>query len=156
MPQHMTTQHDDWSDALHDVLDRQQALADRLAALSEQQQTLIEAGRTDELLSLLGQRQQIVDQFLGMQDRFTELTSEFAQRLDALDPAQRSDLRARINAISGQLDSIMKSDKTDQQRLESARGKVKGDIEKIGASRRAGSAYGGPSKTNARYADERG
>lgn len=157
MPQTDLRQHDAWSEALLDVLDRQQALADRLADLSNRQQALIDTNRTDELLSLLGQRQQVVDQFLSVQDRFAELTAEFDQRLDSLDAARRSVLRARIDAISGQLDTIMRSDQSDQQRLESARGGVVNDIEKIGASRRAGSAYGTPkARQGARYADERG
>jgi hypothetical protein len=106
---------------------------------------------------LLGQRQQLVDQFLTVQDRFAELTAEFDRRLDSLGQARRDDVRARIDAISAQLDAVMKSDQTDQTRLEQARGRVVGDIQKIGASRRAGSAYGSPAKKpNARYADERG
>lgn len=152
------TYHSDaWTDALLDVLDRQQALADRLAELSHRQQSLIEADQTDDLLSLLGQRQKLVDQFLTVQDRFAELTAEFDQRLETLPASMRTDLRARIDAISAQLDTIMKTDQNDQARLENARGRVVKTIEKIGASRRASSAYGSPGKkTNARYADERG
>ncbi len=145
-----------WTEELLAVLDRQQTLADQLAALAGQQQQLIDGQETDALLNLLAQRQQLVNDFLTTQNRFAELTADLDQRLDTLAGEKRDNVRSRIDRISALLADVMQTDAQDQKRLESARSDVVDDLEKVGANRQANTAYRVQAGSAPRYTDRKG
>lgn len=145
-----------WTEQLIEVLDRQQTLADRLSALARQQQTLIDEQRTDDLLSLLAERQSLVDAFIAAQEQFSTLTTDLDQRLDGLAPNEREDVRSRIGAISERLSTIMHTDQQDQQRLQSARSDVLDGLGRLGSTRKAHNAYRTGASNAPRFADQQG
>jgi len=153
---HARNQPNSWTEQLLGVLDRQQTIADQLSTLAQQQQTLIDEQRTDDLLTLLAQRQTLVDEFITAQQQFAELTTDLDQRLESLADDQRDTVRSRIGAISERLGSIMQTDQQDQQRLQSARSQIMGDLDQLGSSRKAHNAYRTNQQSAPRFADQQG
>ena len=142
-------------DMLVKLLERQQALVEQLGGLSERQASLIEAGESDALVSLLAQRQKIMDQFIASQDSLTTL-SDACRRDGAVADGTRKRIGALIADISERLSEIMSRDEQDRQQLESNRHQVGESLAGVTTAKAAQHAYVRSRAVNNRFADQQG
>lgn len=153
-----------WSHQLISLLERQQALVDRLLDLATGQAALISrapggsGGGADELLSLLGQRQRLVDDFVATQDDLSQLTTDLDQRLATAPASARGRIRQLLGAVGDALADIVARDSADQQALRTTRDAARDELSRVGVARVAHSAYrpAALSAGNARFADQHG
>jgi ABC-type transporter Mla subunit MlaD len=131
----------DWPQRLHGLLQSQRELAVEMAALAERQSSLIRDGLTDELLSLLARRQQIVDQLLARRRELAELTGWLDQRAGELDATTRQRLRDLIAQVTGALEAVASRDREDQQSLRAGCEAVATELSQLDLSRAARAAY---------------
>lgn len=142
-------------DMLVKLLERQQALVEQLGGLSERQASLIEAGESDALVSLLAQRQKIMDQFIASQDSLTSL-SDACRRDGAVADGTRNRIGALIADISERLGDIMSRDEQDRRQLESNRHQVGESLAGVTTAKAARHAYVRSRAVNNRFADQQG
>ncbi len=133
------------AEALSRVLDRQCDLYRELDALSERQRSLIEAGQTDELLSLLAERGEVV----GALEQAAAEMGPLQAALDAvladgpdLDESTRSGLRAQVVVVRDLAAQVATRDAEDQKRLLEQREALSGRMRQTANGRGAISAYG--------------
>jgi excinuclease UvrABC nuclease subunit len=155
MPETQTTTRD-WAGALIELLQRQEAVVEELAALARQQAELIRQSRTDALLGLLTRRQELIERFAGAQDELARLTADLERRLETVTGAQRDRIQTLLSDISGRLAQVMERDEEDQQVLEAARTRTRDELAAVGTTRQARRAYLGGRGVDNRFADRRG
>lgn len=160
---HADTNRCQWSDQLISLLERQQALVDRLLDLATGQAALISRapeapGGADELLSLLGQRQRLVDDFVATQDDLSQLTTDLDQRLVTAPASARGRIRQLLGAVGDALADIVARDSADQQALRTNRDAARDELSRVGVGRVAHSAYRPTAVSTAvsRFADQHG
>lgn len=149
-----------WPDALIEVLERQQGLVEQLASLSQAQGSLISERRTDHLLQLLSQRQELIDEFTVCQAQMSAMSQDLDRRMTAAAAPQRERIRTLIASISLRLREVMQRDHDDQAALHGGRDATLAEMTGLDAARVARTAYG-PTVPNAalggsRFADHRG
>ncbi|MHC4946871.1 MAG: flagellar export chaperone FlgN [Planctomycetota bacterium] len=151
-----TLSNDAWSARLTELLEQQQQIVRRLTDLAARQTELIEDGRAEALLGLLGRRQTLIDEFIGTQAPLVELTDELDERLATLAVDQRRRIRGLVETIGRGLAGVMDTDARDEQTLRTRRDARRDDLAAHDAGRSARAAYLGTSPGTSRYADRRG
>lgn len=151
-----TTVQLDWHERLRNILRQQKTLLLRLAELAREQGAFIRENKTDDLLGLLGERQQIIDRFLALQHDMGDLSDGLEDRLDELAPDCRNEIRELIRTIGEQLDEVMQHDERDRHELQSSRDETKKELSEMGNAGRARRAYLGATGNNTRFADRQG
>lgn len=120
----------------------QEALYERLVALSEAQRGAIEAGRSDELLGVLGQRQQLVDAIVEVSTRLEPFRERFEELVSGLPEAYRSEVNERVERLGSLMRSIAERDEADRALLKKHRDELSGSVEGVRRSAGAVKAYG--------------
>ncbi len=141
--------------ALIRMLETQTSLYGQLDALSERQRSVIEEDDADRLLSVLGERQTIVDR-ISMTNRDIEpIRLAWERLLERVRPECRSDVARRLEGLSVLAGRIARRDDEDRQKLESRRNAIATELAGMNTGRRAVSAYGKPAgpTSSARFQD---
>src|SRR5436190_8256577 len=133
-----------WPQTLIDVLERQHVLVDQLDGLAMQQAEFIEKNATDQLMSLLSRRQNVIDEFTGSQNELAKLTQGMDERLQEATAVQRDRIRSLIGEIGSRLAGVMQRDEVDQESLRSSRNAIKQEMSALGNARQARGAYIAP------------
>jgi hypothetical protein len=144
-----------WAASVIGALEAQHALIEELAPLAERQGELIREGRSDALLDLLAQRQQIIDRFLTEADRLSGEVGDLTGRLESLAGPTRDRIRGLVSEIDARLAHVLTLDERDQQSLRDARDETRQQLAGLDTGRTARNAYVARAATN-RYADHRG
>ncbi len=144
------------AESLITMLTRQQALIHRLSDLARRQGELIDSGDADALLTLLGQRQQIMDQFVASQDDLTLLADACRGETGPVPEGTCARITTLVEDISERLGEIMRLDEQDRARLESNRDRVGADLVGLSTSRAAHDAYVRARAVTNRFADRQG
>jgi hypothetical protein len=133
---------------LTDRLERQLATLDRLDALAERQDRLIDDGAADALLALIGERQALVDELVG-------LGRSIEAEVDQLAPERRTPrVDDLLDAIARRAGRIAARDEQHRRRLEARRDELASEMTGVGRGRTALAAYaGGASGRGARFQD---
>jgi flagellar biosynthesis/type III secretory pathway chaperone len=143
------------SNRLLEILRQQHDMLNRLAEMVRSQSNMIADGRIDQLLSLLANRQSLIDQFTASQSQMSELTRNLDERLESASGETRDEIRALIQEIGELLSQVMQSDQQDQARLEAGKNRIKQELSSTGAARQARNAYMA-SDSKPKFADGRG
>ncbi len=127
---------------------------------SRMQQKLVEDQNEEELLSLLADKQRLMDK----QQAFTAQAAPFRQRWEAglreqADQGSRSAVEDAWNSLRETLDEIVKLEDASRAMLEDQKGRVSHEIGKLQRGKMVNKAYGGgpfvpPSMP--RYSDKKG
>lgn len=134
-------------DTLTDRLERQLATLDRLDALAERQDRLIDDGAADALLALLAERQSLVDDLV-------ELGSRIEGEVAGLGDRPPDDVATMLDAIAARAGRIAARDEQHRRRLEARRDGLAAEMAGVGRGRTALAAYrGGPAERGARFQD---
>ncbi|HZW09269.1 MAG TPA: hypothetical protein VFF69_05135 [Phycisphaerales bacterium] len=142
---------------LADLLDRQEALFTRLDALSREQGRLVRDEATDELLRVLGRRQELVEA-LEKASRETEpYRTRWDEVLAGAGPALRDRIRAQVERLAELAAGIASRDDADRREIERKRDQLAGELAGVGRVRGAVAAYGpGRARPGAKFQDREG
>lgn len=136
-------QHDggSWAEELVGVLDRQRGLFRELSELSGQQSQFVERGETEALLSLLAQRQGLIDQIQVLSAKIEPFKRDWEARVAALPERHRLLIRAHSDELAELVSSIAARDERDRLTLESQRDVVSSELAQLARTRGAAGAY---------------
>jgi len=148
----------DWAGELITLLESQQKIYAQLNELSQKQSELVTAGDAEPLLSLLGQRQQLIDQLTQINGRIDPYKKDWPALWPQLDRGVQARIQQLINQVQKLLDQIVEQDEKDRVALSSQRQQLASDIQKVRQGSAVNRAYGRPAEgpDNNRYTDYEG
>lgn len=124
------------------LLEQQRDLYRELKSQSEQQDALIATGATDQLLSLLAQRQRLIDDMGQVSSSLAPYRSRIAVIADQASGDLGEQMRAMVEEVRELLESIIADDEKGKTDLEAARDMVGGQIRQAAGAVAAAGAYG--------------
>ncbi|MFK7790991.1 MAG: hypothetical protein AB8C95_16045 [Phycisphaeraceae bacterium] len=147
----------DESKEVFELLQKQRDLYRELKSHSEQQDALIASGDTDQLLSLLAQRQRLIDGLGQVSSSLAPYRSRIASIADQSSAELGSQMRGMVEEVRELLESIIATDEKGKADLEAARDNVGGQIRQAAGAVAAAGAYGKamPAST-AKFTEQRG
>src|SRR5438552_1966886 len=89
----------------------------RLRGLTQRQRTLVLDDNSPALLSLLNDRQRVVDELTSLNARLAPYRREWTQVYDALDPETRQRVKELLEESNALLASVMTADRQDTETL---------------------------------------
>ncbi len=145
------------------LLTKQRDLYQELAGLSARQQVLIDESRTEELLTVLSQRQALIDQLTACNKEVAPLRSRLGDIAAAAPEDTRQTIRARVDEVQALLEEIIGRDEADRAKLEASRQRVGEEMKRINVAPAAANAYRaqaagayGAARPAARFTDSQG
>lgn len=131
-----------WGPRLARILEAQRDLCAQLEVMSRRQAELIAAGDTDGLLSVLGERQGVVDEVSRLSEELEPLRGVWERSASMLEPQVRGRVAALVEEIGGLMEAIGARDEADRASLEERRAAVAKELGEISRGRGALAAYG--------------
>lgn len=149
---------DGWPSELIELLRQQRTLVNELVARATQQESMIKEGRTEALIGLLSQRQELIDSFTSTQEDFASLLTNLNEKLDGATSDQKAQIKNLVNEIGDSLGVVMRRDEEDRGRLEVSCQRVQQEMKDLAGSREAHDAYrhNGQDDDRQRFADQCG
>ena len=147
------------ADHLVALLTRQRDLYQDLGGLSARQQALIDAGRTEDLLGVLTQRQALIDQLTSCNQEVAPLRSRLSDIAAGASESLRATIRARVDEVQNLLQQIIERDEADRVRLEASRARVGDALKQVNTAPAAANAYratAARAASGSRFTDARG
>lgn len=129
------------------LLSGQRDLYRQLKSLSEQQAACIRDGSTERLLTLLSQRQSVIDDLSRSNAELGPYRDRWPNLADAAEPAQRQQIRELLSEIERLLREVIEQDDRDRAELKGVQQQIGAQLMRVGKAGRAIKAYG-PTKTN--------
>ncbi len=123
------------------ALDRQLALFRRLDSLSRRQREVVSAGDTDQLLGVLGERQEVIEQLERLGEQLRPIRRGWDSMLERIPVGRRAEVRDRLDALADLAAGIAARDEGDRRVLEERRGAIAGEVNTLGRARGAAGAY---------------
>jgi flagellar biosynthesis/type III secretory pathway chaperone len=143
---------------LVELLDQQCGIYQQLRDLSEQQSRLVAEGDAESLLTLLNQRQALIDRLLQINEQIEPFKQRWSQFWSELDASQQGRIRERMDAVQSLLDGIMAQDEKDREALAAQRTRVGEQLGQVSRGANVNRAYGQASNytVNTRFTDQQG
>ncbi len=154
-----------WSPWLLGLLQQQLDQYQELERLSREQSVLVASGRTDDLISLLGRRQDILDRLSELGASAAPFRDRWATLVDRLSAAERERFRAVIEGIDAVVAEVNRRDEADRLALERERTAIADEMAGVTHTRgavaayaagHAAAAYGSAGASGPRFQDRRG
>ena len=123
------------------LLEQQQQLFSQLDAMSQRQSELIEAQDTDRLLSILAERQGVIDRIAQTSVRLEPYRASWDAVMGGLDELGRVRVRRRLDVLAETAERIARRDEADRRMLEVRRDAVAGEMMQVSRGRGALAAY---------------
>ena len=152
----MTNADQNSTDRLIRVLQEQQSLVEQLASLATQQSELVESGKTEALLTVLGRRQELIDRVIASQGDLTALLEQLRCDRSNVSEHSKRQIGGLVETINHQLAQVMKRDSEDQERLQSRRDRTRQELAGVGTAKKAHQAYFKSHPVMNRFADRQG
>ncbi len=142
------------------LLDAQAEVCRQILEMSRMQQKLVEERREDDLLSLLADKQRLIDRHQKLSEQAAPHRSRWeASDRAAAGPEAHARVEAAWNGLRDVLDQIVKLEDESRAYLEEQKGKVSMDIGNLQRGKIVNKAYGGAGMRPppaARFSDKRG
>lgn len=145
-----------WAARLVRLVERQHGLFVTLEGLSARQRAAIDAGESDDLLRVLGERQTIVDQITATGEEISPFHERWDELLRSLNADDRAGLARRVAELQDLSQRVAQHDERDRLALETRRAALVEDIAGVVKSRGAIAAYGGQRQGGPRFHDREG
>jgi hypothetical protein len=129
---------------LQDLLEyfgREQACYTSLLDLSRQQRSLIEDGQIDQLLSVLGHKQQILGQVSEIELRLRPYKENWDTVRRSLSSDDRGMVDAALSTVEELLGELIGIEKDSEQLLVSQMNNVRSELQEVTTAREVSSAY---------------
>lgn len=142
------------------LLNAQADVCRNILEKSRMQQQLVEERREDELLSLLGDKQKLIDEHQKLADQANPFREQWeAGARERVGAESRAKVEQAWNGLREVLDEIIKLEDASRAYLEEQKGKVSLDIGKLQRGKIVNKAYGGSAyrpPAQPRYSDKQG
>ena len=143
-------------DELEAVLTEQRRITTALAGLIERQQRCVESDHAIGLLTLLGERQELVDRLMASQQELSRALAAAEPALRGADAVRKRRIEGSLAEIQARLSEVMDRDAKDQAQLQQRRGAARDEMGRIDVVHKANTAYARASNRSNRYADHKG
>ncbi len=130
------------SEAMIRILNEQLRLYRQLKALAERQRDLIVGENPQPLLTLLADRQTIIDELQSLSQQMNSAQGIWKSHYHEIDPARREEAESLIRDVTETLRSILASDAQDERLLGARKAQSSQEASRVGASQKAAAAYG--------------
>jgi hypothetical protein len=136
------------SDSILDALEQQVGCYRRLAKLAELQHEHVRQSRTEELLAVLAQRQEVLDQAAGLEQTILPAKRRWTDYLGGLPDLQRGKAQGLMAESRRLLEQITTADRNDAMVLQQRKIETGRALRQTAAARQvnrtyAAAAYGG-------------
>ncbi len=128
-------------EAMFRLLTEQRDLYRQLKALSDQQSASIQEGSTEQLLSLLSQRQNVIDSLSRLNGELAPYRDRWSQIADSVDDARKTQLRDMLDEIEQLLQQVVAQDEKDRESLKLAQRQIGTQLTRVGQAGRVLKAY---------------
>ncbi|MBL8963621.1 MAG: flagellar export chaperone FlgN [Phycisphaeraceae bacterium] len=128
--------------AVERLLEAQRVLYVELDALSRRQADLIESEATDELLGVLGKRQEVLDRIQAVNDAIAPVRANWRGFLETIAQDQRARLGSKVDAITSLIEAITSRDNADRRMMIEGRDRLATELAGVDKARAAAGAYG--------------
>lgn len=154
-PQH--TPADEAKDVLS-MLERQRDLYRELKSQADRQEQLIATGATDQLLTLLADRQKLIDGLGQVSASLSPYRSRIAAIADQASGDIGEQMRGMVEEVRELLEAIIERDEKGKADLAAARDRVGGQIRQAAGAVAAAGAYGGqkPASSAPKFTQQKG
>ncbi len=126
------------------LLNGQRDLYHQLKALSEQQTRCIREGSTEQLLSVLSERQAVIEALSRSNAELAPYRDKWGELTATADPRQRQQVRETLDEIERVLKEVVEQDERDRVELKGAQQQIGAQLTQVNKAGRAISAYGPP------------
>lgn len=133
-----------WWPRLTRLLEEQRVLCVRLEELSREQQAQVRAGQTDGVLSVLGERQGVIDRLRALGAEMEPFRQRRAELMSRISESDRARFESLVDEIALLVERVRGRDEEDREELEKQRGGVARELTAMVRSRGAVAAYGAP------------
>src|SRR3972149_5368942 len=123
------------------LLTEQCGLYEQLAALSESQRHLITANEPEKLLTLLGDRQKLLDRVENLAARMRPYQKTWAQMRRNASSREALEVDRLLEKVNALLAAILEQDKADTQLLAARKSVTGQEMSTFKSTRAAGAAY---------------
>lgn len=113
----------------------------RLRGLTQRQRTLVLDEDSPALLSLLNERQRVVEDLTALGARLSPYRREWTRVYDGLDPAMRGQVKELLEESNALLASVMTADRQDTEMLGARRQSAAAGLSATRLTGRASAAY---------------
>lgn len=127
--------------AMEALLHELEGILASLEALSSRQGDCIASGRVDDLLKVLGQRQELVNRFLAVQSDLSALKNMLDEHRQVVDQAVMDRLHDRMQLLDSMLQRVLEQDDRDHAVMLQQRAVVEHRVNELDAGVRARSRY---------------
>lgn len=141
-------------DAIVGLLSQQLDLYRRLRALAARQHDLVATRESAKLLSVLAERQQIVDSLSRLDAEIRPLRSRWPEVRETLTPQQRRSVGEIVSEVGKTLSEIIDADNADCQTLTQLRDDTRQEMAALDRGQRANTAYAPKRVESSRYLDQ--
>jgi flagellar biosynthesis/type III secretory pathway chaperone len=124
-----------------EALEQQVGCYRRLAKLAELQHEHVRTSRTEELLAVLGQRQQVLDQVAGLEQTILPAKRKWSDYIGALPDPQRGKAQGLMAESRQLLEQITTSDRNDALVLQQRKIEVGRALRMAAAGRQVSRSY---------------
>jgi len=130
-----------WVDAMESLLHEQEGILTSLVQLSGRQQECISSGDVDDLLKVLGSRQELVTRFLDVQADLTSLKKMMDDQSMAIDEEVQTRLHDQMQSLDLLLQDVLARDVRDHTAMLQQREAVEHRVNQLDAGVRARARY---------------
>jgi hypothetical protein len=123
------------------LLEHQRTLYRRLRTLADRQRTMIVQDDVQPLLSLLSERQKLVDGLVGLGRRLAPFREHWPATYGTLDEPTRRQVSELLEEANTALGSILQCDRHDTATLSARRQDVANQLSSMDGGARVGAAY---------------
>ncbi|MFM9958271.1 MAG: flagellar export chaperone FlgN [Phycisphaerales bacterium] len=131
-----------------ELLDAQRGLFRELDGLSELQSKWVSTGETERLLSVLAQKQTVVERVQAVNASLQPFMADWGARVAGLPERSRVLLRSRTDEIEALAGRVKTRDEADRASLEASSRVIADDLAGMARARGAARAYGGGAGTS--------
>jgi hypothetical protein len=124
------------------LLEHQRTLYRQLRLLAERQKSLVVQENVQPLLTLLQDRQKLVDGLTGLNARLAPYREGWTQTFSTLDESTRKHVMEMLEEANSTLGAILQSDTRDSATLTARRDQTSDRMAALDSGARAGAAYG--------------
>jgi len=132
------------AEALIGLLTEQRELYVRLRALTDSQRSLITGDDPEQLLTVLGERQKLIDRLERLAERMRPYQQKWPQLRSELAPAESERVDRLLAEVNALLAAILEKDKADAQLLAARKGVVAQAMATLKTDKQARAAYAAP------------
>lgn len=139
-------------------LEKQTEICIAIKRLSEQQQTLVADRKEDELLSLLGEKQNLMDRHQALFAKTQQLRDKWEQLKGRASPESQAKAEDAWERLKTVLNEVVALEDASRGMLEEQQSKLSMDIGKVQRGKIANKAYGNSFRTPSapRFSDRQG